>query len=112
MAQNREPVAANTASGAAASVALPKRQTPREGSSAPVWSLNNSADSSADVPLGVSYRSRVRSSELTVLTTLWRLLISLIFRLTRFPWRVLRPRKQSKMSFNVPLWPLHALSAS
>ncbi|GAA5996883.1 Ccc1p [Rhodotorula paludigena] len=52
MAQNREPVAANTASGAAASVALPKRQTPREGSSAPVWSLDNSADSSADVPLG------------------------------------------------------------
>ncbi|BGP45281.1 Protein ccc1 [Rhodotorula kratochvilovae] len=50
MATPREPVAANTAPGAAA-VALPSRQKRTDGTNAPVWSLEGSASSTTDVPL-------------------------------------------------------------
>lgn len=53
MSAPSEPVAANTAPGAASAVALPSRsKRATDGSSAPVWSLESSANGNAEVPLG------------------------------------------------------------
>ncbi|TNY23961.1 VIT family-domain-containing protein [Rhodotorula diobovata] len=52
MSAPSEPVAANTAPGAASAVALPSRsKRATDGSSAPVWSLESSANGNAEVPL-------------------------------------------------------------
>lgn len=53
MSAPSEPVAANTAPGAASAVALPSRsKRATDGSSAPVWSLESSSNGNAEVPLG------------------------------------------------------------